>query len=45
MESPDAALTPENEATDADVADKFERLNLFFEKNQQVTQNEYLYKN
>lgn len=36
METPEASVTPEPEMTEQDVSEKFERLNLFFEKNQQV---------
>lgn len=37
METPEASVTPEPEMTEQDVSEKFERLNLFFEKNQQVS--------
>ncbi|XP_075148244.1 uncharacterized protein LOC142222150 [Haematobia irritans] len=48
METPEASVTPEPEMSEQDVSEKFERLNLFFEKNQQVnpddmiTRQEYL---
>lgn len=35
-ETPEAAVTPEQDDNEQDVTDKFERLNLFFEKNQKV---------
>lgn len=37
METPEASVTPDPEMTEQDVSEKFERLNLFFEKNQQVS--------
>ncbi|XP_037954615.1 cilia- and flagella-associated protein 36 [Teleopsis dalmanni] len=42
MESPEAALTPETDITQDDVSDKFERLNLFFEKNDKVNPDDML---
>ena len=35
-ETPEASVTPEQDDNEHDVTDKFDRLNLFFEKNQQV---------
>lgn len=35
-ETPEASVTPEQDDNEQDVTDKFDRLNLFFEKNQQV---------
>lgn len=43
METPEASVTPEPDATEQDVNEKFERLNLFFEKNQQVFEKLFLY--
>ncbi|XP_064550422.1 cilia- and flagella-associated protein 36 [Drosophila montana] len=40
LESPEAALTPEQEANLELVNDKFQRLNLFFEREDQVDPNE-----
>ncbi|XP_073815875.1 uncharacterized protein [Musca autumnalis] len=42
METPEASVTPEPNATEQDVSEKFERLNLFFEKNQQVNPDEMI---
>ncbi|XP_011293732.1 cilia- and flagella-associated protein 36 [Musca domestica] len=42
METPEASVTPEPDATEQDVNEKFERLNLFFEKNQQVNPDEMI---
>ncbi|XP_023308326.2 cilia- and flagella-associated protein 36 [Lucilia cuprina] len=41
-ETPEAAVTPDQEDNEQEVTDKFERLNLFFEKNQKINPDEML---